>query len=328
MNSHAFRMIDLTLPASQEHRVNQPPAPADLGEEHDDHGGLHRDIPNLVGRRDILRMMGGVSLVGLLAACGVTGGEESAATTSSSAPRPTNSSADGASTSSTTAPGTGSSSTAPATSSPALVASPGAEIPDETPGPFPADGSNGPNLLDDEGVVRSDITASIGGSSGVAEGVPISFELSVVDAATGNPIPGAVVYLWHCTADGRYSIYEIEDENYLRGVQVANDAGRITYNSVFPGCYPGRWPHAHFEVYGSLEDAAGGSDGIKTSQLALPRADCEVVYGDARYGDSAASLSRLSLESDGVFADGWTDQLATVSGSPDAGYTASLLVRV
>jgi protocatechuate 3,4-dioxygenase beta subunit len=299
--------------------VNQPPASADLGDEHDDHGGLHRDIPNLVGRRDILRMMGGVSLAGLLAACGVSGGEDTAATTSS---------ADSSSTSSTTARGAASSSTAPDASAAPPVASPGAEIPDETAGPFPADGSNGPNLLDDDGVVRSDLTASIGGSSGVAEGVPISFELSVVDAATGSPIPGAAVYLWHCTADGRYSIYEIEDENYLRGVQVANDAGRITFNSVFPGCYPGRWPHAHFEVYGSLEDAAAGSAGIKISQLALPRADCEAVYGDARYGDSAASLSRLSLESDGVFADGWTDQLATVSGSPDAGYTASLLVRV
>jgi protocatechuate 3,4-dioxygenase beta subunit len=302
--------------------VNQPPAPADLGDGHDDHGGLHRDIPNLVGRRDILRMMGGVSLAGLLAACGVTGGEDSAATTAS-APRPTTSSADSSSTSSTT-PAAGTS----ATSNPALVASAGAEIPDETPGPFPADGSNGPNLLDDEGVVRSDITASIGGSSGVAEGVPISFELSIVDAATGNPVPGAAVYLWHCTADGRYSIYEIEDENYLRGVQAANEAGRITFNSVFPGCYPGRWPHAHFEVYGSLEDAAEGLEGIKTSQLALPRADCEAVYADARYGDSAESLSRLSLENDGVFADGWTDQLATMSGSTDAGYTASLLVRV
>ena len=236
-----------------------PPAPAGPhhDEEHDDHGGLHRDVPNLVGRRDILRIMGGMSLAGLLAACGVTGREDTAATTSTSS-----GTASGTPTSSTAAPSTSASST-PSTSSAAAaspVASPGPEIPDETAGPFPANGSNGPNLLDDDGVVRPDLTASIGGSSGVAEGVPISLELSVVDASTGNPIPGAVVYLWHCTADGRYSIYEIEDENYLRGVQVANDAGRITFTSVFPGCYRGRWPHAHFEVYASVADATGGSE--------------------------------------------------------------------
>jgi protocatechuate 3,4-dioxygenase beta subunit len=182
--------------------------------------------------------------------------------------------------------------------------------------------------LDDDGIVRSDMTSSFGGSSGVAEGVPIAFNLSMVDAATGSAISGAVVYLWHCTADGRYSLYEIEDQNFLRGVQVADDAGRITFTSIFPGCYAGRWPHAHFEVYSSIDEATAGTSAIKTSQLALPQADCEAVYADSRYGNSAQNLGRLSLDTDGIFADGWTDQLATVSGSMTDGYTASLLVRV
>lgn len=282
-------------------------------EEHDDQGGLHRDIPTLVHRRDMLRMMGGLSLAGLLAACGVGAG--TASTTSTIA---------GASTTS----GSGSTSTAAGSSTTAVEATAGEEIPDETAGPFPADGSNGPNVLDDDGIVRSDITASFGGSSGVAEGVPITFNLSMVDAATGSAIPGAVVYLWHCTADGRYSLYEIEDQNYLRGVQVADDAGRISFTSLFPGCYAGRWPHAHFEVYSSIGEATAGTSAIKTSQLAIPQADCEAVYADSRYGNSAQNLSRLSLDTDGIFADGWTDQLATVSGSVSDGYTASLLVRV
>lgn len=47
-----------------------------------------------------------------------------------------------------------------------------------------------------------------------------------------------------------------------------------------------------------------------------------------RYGDSAAALSRLSLDTDGVLRDGWADQLAVVSGSNEQGYVASLLVRV
>jgi protocatechuate 3,4-dioxygenase beta subunit len=277
-------------------------------DEHDDHGGLHRDVPALVGRRDMLRMMGGLSLAGLLAACGVNA---SGTTTTVGSP-----------TSSAGATTTASNATT------SCGESAGEEIPDETAGPFPADGTNGPNVLDDEGIVRPDITSSIGGSSGVADGVPISFNLSLVDAATGSAVPGGVVYLWHCTADGRYSLYEIEDENYLRGVQVADDAGRISFTSVFPGCYAGRWPHAHFEVYTSIEEATAGSAAIKTSQLALPQADCETVYADSRYGSSAQNLSRLSLDTDGIFADGWTDQLATMSGSVSDGYTASLLVRV
>lgn len=275
--------------------------PVEDDDDHDDHGGLHRDVPALVDRRDMLRMMGGLSLAGLLAACGFGGGSSST------------SSGGGSSTSSS---GTG------------TVGSPGEEVPDETAGPYPADGSNGPNILDDEGIVRSDLTSSFGGSSGVADGVPIAFNLSIVDAATGNAVPGAVVYLWHCTADGRYSIYEIEDQNYLRGVQVADDAGRIGFTSIFPGCYAGRWPHAHFEVYDSLEAATAGSSATKTSQLALPQSDCEAVYADSRYGNSAGNLSRLTLSTDNVFADGWTDQLATMSGSPQDGYVASLLVRV
>ncbi len=284
--------------------------------EHNDWGGLHLDIPALVVRRDMLRILGGFSLAGLLAACGFNSGSDTSPTTN-----PGTSSVAPATTTATT---TGRTTAATAVNN----AAPGPEIPDEAAGPFPADGSNGPNLLDDEGVVRADITRSIGGSSGVAEGVPIAFNLSVVDATTGAPIPGAVVYLWHCTAEGAYSIYEIEDENYLRGVQVADVAGRLTFNSVFPGCYPGRWPHAHFEVYSSLEDATAGSQAIKISQLALPQADCEVVYADGRYGNSAQALARLSLDTDGVFRDGWTEQLATVAGSVADGFTASLLVRV
>lgn len=277
-------------------------------DEHDDHGGLHRDIPALVGRRDMLRMMGGLSLAGLLAACGVGTGTTSASASSSTTRGPSTTSAGSATT--------------------AVPATAGEEIPDETAGPYPADGSNGPNVLDDDGIVRSDLTSSFGGSSGVADGIPVAFNLSMVDAATGSAIPGAVVYLWHCTAGGQYSIYEIEDENYLRGVQVADDAGRITFTSIFPGCYAGRWPHAHFEVYTSIEDATAGSSAIKTSQLALPQSDCEIVYADSRYRDSARNLSQLSLDTDNVFSDGWTDQLATVSGSVSEGYVASLLVRV
>ena len=46
------------------------------------------------------------------------------------------------------------------------------------------------------------------------------------------------------------------------------------------------------------------------------------------FGHSAGNLDRLSLESDVIFRDGWSEQLATVAGNVDSGYVASLLVRI
>src|SRR5687767_15374088 len=42
-------------------------------------------------------------------------------------------------------------------------------IPNETPGPFPGDGTNGQNVLDRAAIVRSDIRPSFDGATGVAD---------------------------------------------------------------------------------------------------------------------------------------------------------------
>lgn len=285
-------------------------------EDHDDFGGLHRDLSSVVGRRRALQFLGGVSFVGVLAAC----------SSSSSSATPTTGSATTGSTASATAATEGSATTV-AGAAGASEASAGSPIPSEAAGPFPADGTNGPNLLAETGVERADITTSIGGLTGTAEGIPTKLQLTIVDAATGAALPGAAVYVWHCTATGQYSIYELNDQNYLRGVQVADDRGRVSFDSVFPGCYRGRWPHVHFEIYEGIADATSGGQPTKTSQLALPAADCEGAYADSRYGNSLDALSQLSLQTDIVFNDGWTEQLATVVGDTN-GYTVSLLVRV
>jgi protocatechuate 3,4-dioxygenase beta subunit len=206
------------------------------------------------------------------------------------------------------------------------------EIPDETLGPFPADGSNGVNALAEEGVVRSDITSSFGASTGVADGIPLEVVLDVQDLANGgDPLTGAAVYIWHCDAEGRYSLYSdgATDENYLRGVQEVGADGSVTFTSIFPGCYPGRWPHIHFEVYESLDAATNGRNAIKTSQLAFPQTVAETVYADDRYPGSAGNLAQLSLQSDMVFGDdGAVLQLATMSGDNDAGLEALLAVGI
>ena len=181
-----------------------------------------------------------------------------------------------------------------------------AAIPEETAGPYPGDGSNGPDVLNQSGVVRRDIRSSFGSSTTTAAGVPLTIELTILDLADGcAPYAGAAVYLWHCDQDGNYSMYSqaIQDENYLRGVQAAGDDGVVTFQSVFPGCYSGRWPHIHFEVYPSLEAATDPANKIATSQVALPQDSCATVYATDGYASSASNLDGVSLGSDNVFGE-------------------------
>ena len=149
-----------------------------------------------------------------------------------------------------------------------------AVIPEETAGPFPGDGSNGPNVLADSGVVRKDIRSSFGASTTVATGIPLTINLTIQSSgADCAPLAGAAVYVWHCDQGGNYSLYSqaAANENYLRGVQAADDNGLVTFQSIFPACYSGRWPHIHFEVYPSLEMATDENNKIATSQVALPQ---------------------------------------------------------
>jgi protocatechuate 3,4-dioxygenase beta subunit len=226
---------------------------------------------------------------------------------------------------------TGSAGTASATTGAGATAAGCQEIPEETAGPFPADGSNGPDLLSRSGIVRSDIRSSFGSGSGVAAGVPLTITLTVLNTAKGcAAYAGAAVYLWHCDRDGGYSMYSrgVTGENYLRGVQEADAAGTVTFKSIFPAAYSGRWPHIHFEVYPTLARANASGNKIATSQLALPAGVCEAVYATDGYSGSVRNLAATSLGSDNVFRDGYAQQLATVTGSVSAGYVASLPVPV
>jgi protocatechuate 3,4-dioxygenase beta subunit len=207
-----------------------------------------------------------------------------------------------------------------------------AVIPEETAGPFPGDGSNGPDVLNQSGVVRSDIRTSFGDSSGTAEGVPLSIQLTIQDtSAECAPLAGAAVYVWHCDREGNYSLYSqaAADQNYLRGVQEADDNGVVTFQSIFPACYSGRWPHIHFEVYPSLDTATDEANKIATSQVALPKDICDQVFATDGYSQSVTNMAQVSLQSDMVFRDdGAVHQLGSMSGSIAEGLTVALTVPV
>lgn len=205
------------------------------------------------------------------------------------------------------------------------------EIPEETNGPYPADGTNGVNVLEDSGIVRSDITSSLDGGT-VADGVPLEFTFTLTDLANGDvPFEGAAVYLWHCDAEGRYSMYSegVENETFLRGIQVADADGSVTFRTIIPGCYSGRWPHLHFEVYPDAASATNVENVIATSQVAFPQDLVAPVYALDTYPGSAENLAQIGgIESDGIFGDGYDLQLGTFRGDAGTGFTGSLAVAI
>ncbi|VXB24735.1 dioxygenase family protein [Nocardioides sp. AX2bis] len=294
-------------------RTHRTTAVAEL-EDHD--LGLSADLPRLaernLGRRGLLGLLGGVGLVA--AGCATDSG---ATTTATDDARPAG------------GPG-GTPPDGGGAGSEVQVAD--GEVPEETAGPYPGDGSNGVNVLSESGIVRSDLTTSFGTASGVAEGVPVTVRLTVLDlqGEDASPLAGAALYLWHCNREGEYSMYSeaIVDENYLRGVQETDADGRVEFTSIFPAAYDGRWPHMHFEVYESLDSATSYTRKLRTSQIALPQEACDAVYATEGYEASVANLAATSLDSDTVFSDGHTLQMASVTGSVDEGYVLSLNVPV
>ena len=152
----------------------------------------------------------------------------------------------------------------------------------------------------------------------------------MVSASSCSPLAGYAVYLWHCDRAGNYSLYSsgVTNQNYLRGVQGADANGLVRFTTIYPGCYSGRWPHTHFEVYRSLTAATSVSNKIATSQIALPKAASDLVYATSGYSASVSNLSRISLATDNVFSDGASLELATVTGDVTNGMTAALTIAV
>ncbi len=301
-------------------------------EELEDHDlGLSHDVPQLVaqerkawGRRGLLGLVGGVGAVALVG-CG--DGDEASSVGSTASESASAQGGPGQ------PPGGGGAPPQGGMGGDSSVSVAAGEIPEETAGPYPGDGSNGVNVLSESGIVRSDLTSSFGSASGVAEGVPVTVNLKVYDlnGSDVTPLAGAALYLWHCDREGRYSLYSegVTDENYLRGVQETAADGTVQFTTIFPACYDGRWPHMHFEVYESLDSATSYSNKLRTSQLAIPEDSCREVYGVVDgYESSADTFSGVSLDADGVFSDGYSLQLAAVTGSADEGYTFTLNVPV
>lgn len=186
-------------------------------------------------------------------------------------------------------------------------------------------------------MVRSDIRSSFISSTTTASGVLLTITLKLVNVNNAcAAISGAAIYIWHCDAAGLYSLYSsgVTTESYLRGVQVTDANGEVTFTTIYPACYSGRWPHIHFEVFtGGLTSASTGRTSSLISQLAMPAATNSTVFNsDSRYSASISNYSNISIASDNVFGDNTSAQIAqmtpSLSGSISAGYTGTATIGI
>lgn len=211
-------------------------------------------------------------------------------------------------------------------------------LPWETAGPYPADGSNQRegqivNALTEQGVIRQDLRPSFGSLTPVADGLQLDLELILVNADGCTPLAGHAVYIWHCDVSGLYSLYDTPEANYLRGVGVSDAEGKVRFTTIFPGCYDGRWPHIHFEVFETVEKAVSGDASLLTAQIAMPEAESAAVYAaDGRYSNGTRNLGRITLATDNVFRDNSDEQIvqqtAVLQGDTTGGFVGTVTIPI
>lgn len=188
--------------------------------------------------------------------------------------------------------------------------------PTETSGPYPYD------LSADSAIYRTDITEG-------KTGIPLSLTLTLVNSNDDcTVISGARVDIWHCDKDGYYSEYDepgylgTEDntgKTFLRGIQLSDTNGQVSFTTIYPGWYTGRVTHIHVEVF-------VGSVLQLTTQLAFPDSLTTTVYNTSLY--SAHGQNTVTNSSDQVFSDSYSSELLTITGDTTNGYTATFKVGV
>jgi len=184
----------------------------------------------------------------------------------------------------------------------------------------------GPYHLADE-LVRRDIR------DGKA-GVPLKLLLQVVDARTCQPLSDAAVDVWHCDAAGAYSGFGGDSHRFLRGIQITDRTGLAEFHTIFPGCYPGRTNHIHFQVRTAGAVAGETTPGghiAHTGQMFFPEEITLRLMQDAAYAAQAAE--RMRRDEDGIFRHQGgavsTAHLTPVAAAdPSRGFEALLVATV
>jgi len=158
----------------------------------------------------------------------------------------------------------------------------------------------GPYFVD-EHLNRSDITE---GSSSIyiADAVPLALTIRALSPAAGcAPLAGVQIDVWHCHAGGLYSDEAANGtlgQTWLRGYQVTDANGSVSFATIYPGWYPGRTIHIH--LLARWFDGGGNTTYTFTTQLFFDEATNNAVMALAPY--DARGPRDTTNSSDSIFS--------------------------
>ncbi len=172
-------------------------------------------------------------------------------------------------------------------------------IPSETAGPFPLD------LTDNTYYFRQDIRED-------RTGVPLRQKVRIMGADNCEPMVGVRVNVWHCDANGNYSGYGTQAGlTHCRGYQITDENGECEFLTIVPGWYPGRVTHVHFQVHVSSAYSAVSQWTWPHDAIVQAHLDHAALY--------PSGPDPMTADQDGVFADGYALQVASLEWDGAAG---------
>lgn len=192
-------------------------------------------------------------------------------------------------------------------------------IPTETEGPFPLD-----LTTDHAGTYfRSDVRED-------RTGAKLYLKMKIFGKDNCTPMVNARVNIWHCDKDGLYSGYynsmntgstaATANMTWLRGYQMTDAYGEVSFVTIFPGWYSGRTMHIHFQVY------------VSSSYKVVSQMTCDVTAKNKVYSDNSSLYTKgadpQSPTTDNIFSDGYQYQTFTLTKNADGTYNAYMEVSV
>jgi hypothetical protein len=188
------------------------------------------------------------------------------------------------------------------------------------------EGEEGPYFVDDSatGYLRTNILSNLDGTL-TQTGVPLTLTVYVYDSEKScAAMQGVQVDIWQCNAAGVYSAESSEStsaESWLRGYQLTDANGMVTFTTILPGWYSGRTNHIHLRFRSTYDET--DTSGSNTMQVFFDQTLVDTLatsvtpYSSEGTNPTTNATDRVySTEEDGT-------TLLTLTGSTAAGYAAT-----
>ncbi len=194
--------------------------------------------------------------------------------------------------------------------------------------------TEGPYWVDDgaSGYNRSDIRSDIAGTN-TQSGILFTLNIYVYDRKNScAAMQNVQVDVWHCNAAGVYSGIQSStngngvdytSQSWLRGYQLTDSSGMVSFTTIVPGWYTGRTTHIHIRFRSNYDTSSDGS--TNTAQLFFDQTFINNLSASVSPYSSRGSNS-VTNAGDSVYNSEGGTTILSLSGSASAGYTATFSV--